>query len=362
MAISIQQHNQTIASMVVATYDEKIPVLSGFNQFFPRKTSPTRHVDVRVRRGTDFIAVDIQMFGEGNRNKRSKMSVKKYQPPFYEEVYDFNKDDVFANTAAMGVLENPNVNEVIALNAKEAIDDNKDMIERAINLQQAQVLQTGIVILKNGDNVDFGRKAESMVDLGASGYWDVSGSDPLANFSTAGTFLRDKGRCRGNTLNVIMRTDAFNALMANENAQWVKLLDKRRINRAEISMPKMESNGMAYHGRIAAGDFILLLWTYNDSYTEKDTGNQKFYLQRENVIIIPEDFEGKTVFGGLPYGREVTINGMKMMAPGIKKGQYNLRSHWDTRNLTSEIILNSAPLAVPVTIDKSFTFQVLASS
>jgi len=74
------------------------------------------------------------------------------------------------STIALGVgLENSTVNAIIAQNALRNIRKMRDKIERSIRKQQADVMQTGIVELINGDSIDYKRKSASMVDLGAGG-------------------------------------------------------------------------------------------------------------------------------------------------------------------------------------------------
>ena len=65
-------------------------------------------------------------------------------------------------------------------------------------------------------------------------------------------------------------------------------------------MPQFtESTGFALQGKVAAGDFEVLLWTYNEKYTDA-SGTTQYYLANANVVMIPDDFMGKTIFGGLP--------------------------------------------------------------
>lgn len=359
--IPIQQHSATIASKVVGKFIEDIPVRAGFSGFFPSETTATLMVDVEVERDNDLIAVDVKRFTEGNKNKFSKSSEHKYVPPFFKEDYDFARDEVYMNTVALGVTNATGANQAIAQNALKNVRKNKKKIERAIRKQQADVLQSGIVTLKNGDSIDFRRKAESMVDVGAGSalYWNEAGSKPAEDLAAAMRFLRDVGNSTGSTINVIMRTDAMNAFLANTSITTI--LDSRRMDRAKIDMPQFnEASGMAFHGQIAAGDFTVNLWTYNEKYTDAD-GNTVYYLDRENAIVLPSDFQGKTVFGGLPYMRKATIGGAEAKLPGVIEADFLLRAYDDEKTISSTLELTSAPLVVPFTIDKVYTMKVLAS-
>ena len=350
--ISIQEHSATIAKKVVGRFVEDIPVRNGFAGFFPTETTPTLYVDVEVERDSDLIAVDVQRFTEGRKNKFSRSTEHTYVPPFFKEDYDFARDEVYMNSVALGVTNAAGANQAIAQNALKNIRKNRKKIERAIQKQQADVLQSGIVELKNGDSIDFKRKAESIVDLGAA-------SNPTQDLADAMTFLRDTGRSTGGTVNVIMRSDALIAFLTNEKV--VELAEIRRINRIQIDMPQFnEATGMAFHGQVEAGDFMVNLWTYNESYTDA-AGAKKHYLERENVIVLPSDFQGKTVFGGLPYMREGNIGGTTTRMPGIMEADFLLRSYDDEKTISSTLELTSAPLVIPFTIDKIYTMKVLAT-
>ena len=357
--INLNQHSSTIASKVVVKFKEDIPVRAGFSAFFPKETTPTLIIDVGVERDNDLIAVDVQRFTEGNKNKYTKASEHKYIPPFYKEDYDFGRDEVYQNSVAHGVFNVPGVNKTIASNALKTVRKNRKKIERAIRKQQADVLQTGIVTLKNGDAINFRRKAASMVDLMAGNYWNQAGTTPLEDLATAMKFLREEGNATGSTVNVVMRTDAMNAFLANASVD--KVLESRRMDRAKIDMPQFnEASGMAFHGQVAAGDFAVNLWTYNEKYTD-DQGVTVYYLTRENVVVLPSDFEGKTVFGGLPYMRTTTMGGQSVRIPAVKERDFLLRAYDDEKTISSTLELTSAPLVVPFTVDKIFTIKVLAT-
>lgn len=360
MVIPIQEHSSQIAKKVVGVFVEDIPVRAGFSALFPRETTATLLVDVEVERDNDLISVDVQRFTEGKKNKFTRSTEHLYQPPFHKEDYDFAQDEVYMSTVALGVTNAPGANQAIAQNALKNVRKNRKKIERAILKQQADVLQTGIVTLINGDSIDFKRKAASIVDLGTlSDYWDAVGATPMTDLGVGMTFLRDEGNSNGSTINVVMRTDALNAFLANTSVQEVA--EVRRINRIEIDMPQFsEATGMAFHGQVTAGDFVVNLWTYNEKYTDSN-GDTVYYLERENVIMIPSDFMGKTVFGGLPYMREVSVGGVMAKLPGVLEADFLLRAYDDEKTISSTLELTSAPLAIPFTIDKIYTMKVLAT-
>lgn len=363
MAIAIQDHSAKLTSKIVGKFEEMIPVRTGFAGWFPEETTPTLEVDVEVQRDNDLIAVDVVRFTEGNKNKLSRVSEHKYIPPYFKEDYDFQRDQVYMNTIALGVgMENVQVNRVLAMNAIKQVTKNRDKVIRAIRKQQADVLQDGIVRLNNGDNIDYRRKATSMVNVDTAGdYWSVSASaTPITDIRKGMDFLRNVGNSGGSAVNVIMRSAALEAFLATTQVKEQGPNVIQQIQRININMPQFDGvSGFAFHGQIAAGDFNVNLWTYNEKYTDAN-GATQYYLAENKVVMIPEDFQGKTVFGGLPTMNRTSINGVSTAVPGIVEANYLIRNYSDEKTMSSTIELTSAPLVVPFTIDKIYTMQVLA--
>lgn len=358
MAISIQNHSKLLASTVVDRFVEDKPVAGGFAGFFPRTTAPTLHVDLEVERDNDLIAVDVKRYTSGNKNKFSIATEKKFQPPYYQEEYDFQRDDVYMSTIALGVgLDNVGVNQAIAQRAITNIRRMRNKIERAIRKQYAEVMTTGIVELNSGDSIDFKRKAASMVDLGNSNYW-TDQINPIDSLKNGGQFLRDEGSSGATVLNAVMRGDALSALLSND--EFKKQSDLKNVNRVDVGSPQFDTaQGLAFHGQISAGDFLVNLWTYNEKYTD-DNGSTVYYLDSKKVVLIPDDFRGQTAFAGLPDMAERNIGGSNTMTPSVTEAEYLITAYNDVKTKSSGLELTSAPLAVPTTIDRIYTMQVLS--
>tara|TARA_R110000824_G_scaffold199520_3_gene383501 strand:+ start:385 stop:1464 length:1080 start_codon:yes stop_codon:yes gene_type:complete len=359
MAINIQNHSKFLASTIIDTFVEDKPVAAGLSGFFPRVTTPTIYVDLEIERDNDLIAVDVKRYTAGNKNKFSIATEKKFQPPFYQEEYDFQRDEVYMTTIALGAgLNNASVNQAIAQRALTNVRRMRNKIERALRKQYAEVMMTGIVELKSGDSIDFKRKAASLVDLGAAKYWTAGTSDPIDDFTNGGQFLRDEGSSGATVLNAIMRSPALSALLKNTAVKTE--LDSRRIDRGNIGSPEFSTaEGLAFHGQISSGDYLVNLWTYNEKYTN-DAGATVYYMDGNKVVLLPEDFRGRTAFAGLPDMAMREVGGVSTEMPSVTEAEFLLRAYSDTKTKSSTIELTSAPLAVPVTIDRIYTMQVLA--
>lgn len=361
MAISIIEHNAVMTSKVVGVFKEIIPVAEGFSPWFPRETTPSFYVDIRVKRGTRKIAVDVLRFTEGQATKSTKMTDNKYLPPYYELEYYFNRDEIYMRALEMNALNSPQGNKMIAQNALDNLVEQRLMIERAIRKQQAEVLQTGVITLVNGDNIDFRRKAESMVNVTAGGgvYWsNKTTATPLADLAKGGKFLRTTGTAIGNVLNYVGRSETIAALMATDdfkaNADW------RHIDRMNIGMPEFsDSTGFTFNGQFAAGDFKINLWSYDEIYADENDVDT-YYLASGIVVLLPVNFQGKTVFGALPGMSNASVGGVQTKIPAAVETDYLIRAFYDERTLSSGMKMSSAPIVLPITVDRIYTLKVLA--
>lgn len=361
MAISIIEHTPLMTSKVVGAFKEIIPVAEGFSSWFPRETTPSFFVDVRVKRGSRKIAVDVQRFTEGQTTKMTKMTENKYVPPYYELEYYFNRDEIYMRALEFGSLNSPNGNRMIAQNALDNLVEQRNMIERAIRKQQAEVLQTGIITLVNGDNIDFRRKAASIVDVtsGGGAYWsNTTTSKPLDDLAKGGKFLRNVGTATGNVLNYVGRSETIAALMATD--QFKSFADFRHIDRMNIGMPEFtDATGFTFNGQFAAGDFRINLWSYDEIY-EDENGADVYYLNTGIVVLLPVNFQGKTVFGAIPGLTTSSIGGATTKVPAAIEADFLIRPFYDDKTISSGIKMSSAPIVLPITIDRIYTLKVLA--
>ena len=187
MIPTVQGH-PVFTNALQAKWDELLGLKpTGFlRSFFKKRTTQAKNISVAVRRGTEKVAVDVMRGTEGNRNELRKHSLKEYLPPYYKEYFDATDIDhydvIFERLPEIGKSTGAIAEAVqSALNQVQIL---KDKIERAYELQASQVLQTGIVTLDNGDNIDFKRKAGSIVVKDAADYWTADGVNPLTDVAT----------------------------------------------------------------------------------------------------------------------------------------------------------------------------------
>ena len=350
MNISALQARAAFTQTRIDEYSERIMPTGFLRSFFPDKVSGGKLLSIEVRRGTEKVAVDVERGTEGNRNSASKSTMKIFLPPYYREYLDAVELDIYDRLfTADGVISGSDFAAFVSeLNDEMAMLQAK--IERAYELQCAQVLTTGIVQLKQGTNINFKRKAASLVDLGAAGYWDVLTVDPAKSLENGANFLRTVGKSQGSTINAIVGSDVLNALLNNPVFQ--KKADLRRVDLGEISMPQRESTGASLHGQLSAGSYKFNIWTYPEFYDDA-AGNSVPYLDTKNVILLHEAPKFKLGFAAVP--QLVTTGGAVNT-----KGAYVFNDYIDQQKSAHIFDIKSAGVAIPTAVDQIYTFKALA--
>lgn len=353
--ISTQTANAELTKAFQEVYKER-PKTTGFLQsFFTRKTYGTKFISIAVQRGTEKVAVDVERGTEGNRNTVSKSTEKIFEPPYYSEYTDITKlsvyDRLFTSSDVSVSIFSQFLEELV-----DAVGMLEDKIDRAYELQCANVLTSGIVQLSAGTNIDFKRKATSLVDLAAinaNRYWTVANdatATPIADLESGANFLRQVGKVQGGgTINCIMGSSVLNALLALPSFQ--NRSDIRRVNLDQINMPQRNSSGAALHGEISAGAYNFRLWTYPEYYDNSSNVSTP-YLDPTKIILLPEMPKFSLSFAAVP---QLLTGGQPIMT-----GQYIYKDFADERKSAHDYVVESAGVAIPVAVDQIYTVKVLA--
>lgn len=335
---------------LVEVYKQKISPTGFLRSFFRREESATLEVSIEVQRGYEKVAVDVIRGTEGNRNQFTRTTEKIFIPPLYKEYFDRTTlqlyDRLYGATEINDAIFAQYIN-----NVADAIVALRDKIERAYELQCAQVFETGVVKLNApGTSIDFKRKTGSIVDLGAGNYF-ANNVDPFVVFQNGCNFLRQTGKAVGGKFIAIMGSTALSDLLANTKFTARQNLFNMALD--TVNSPLMNAEGATYHGTVTAGSYKVELWAYPQFYDDPTTGVQTAYVNPKKITIIPENLKAILGFAAVP--QLITPNN-----PIPQQGQYLIRDFIDER-LTSHVTeIASAGIAIPVAVDQIYTVQVVA--
>lgn len=346
--IPVSDARNVFTKTLIDVYKERISPKMFLGSFFNVKETTSKNISIEVQRGREKVAPDVYRHSSGSRLKMTRSSEKIWTPPYYHPYLVCNEHELY--DVAIGAR----TPEMFARLADELADELVEMrntINRAYELQRSQVLDTGIVTLNSGANIDFKRKADSLVDKGGGNYWATGTVDPYADMETACQFLRKEGKSTGGVFNAILGSEALSDFLANTIVK--ERADIRRIALDDIQTPQIGAEGGVFHGQVSAGSYKVNIWTYEEYYEDSD-GNLTPYVDPKKMIMLPLAPRFTMAFAGVP---QLITDGNSVP----QRGAFLLQEFIDERAQAHEVHLKSAGLAVPVAVDQIHTTQVVAS-
>lgn len=353
--ITLNQHKAHLTKRIIASFsDDSAPKL-GLSSWFPSLTTSAKMISIEVERNRQLVASQVQRNTGGNINTFSNSNEKMYIPPYFEEIFDFTAAQSYDATFGNG--NNPNQSQVIDMirDTSKRLKTLKDKIQRAIELQRAQALQTGIVIMKNGDNIDYKRKAASLVTKTGTDVWANADGKPLDDVAAAIKFIRQEGKSALRQFDLILGEAAFSDFM--NNAQVKATAEFRRISILEIGTTRFDNTtGLNFHGQFSTKNGLVNIWTYDDFY-ENENGTFSEYIDPKNALVLPRDFVGTTSFAGVPAIRRDKSNAEYPEFIQQMEAEFFVNNYVDPRKKAHWFEICSAPLAVPVSVDRVVTIK-----
>jgi hypothetical protein len=345
MAIPASQFRRLFTQAVVEIYREKTAATSFLSSFFREKVNLTRFVSIEVQRGTEKVAVDVKRHTDGNLNVFDLSTEKIWEPPYYDEFIVANKHHLY--DMAIGAQSDTAFAELAAATASDLFDIEQKIL-RAYEVQASQVLETGVVQLINYTNIDFNRKATSLVDTGGGTYW-ASAVNPFEQIEEGCKFLRQTGKAMGGRFNMLCGNEAFADLITN--VAFLTRNDLQSMRLDGIAEPQRNAVGATYMGYVTAGSYIVDIWVY-EQYRDVN-GVSTPYWNPKKICILPQNNVGVLSYGAVPQliGENGTIP---------QSGKFLMEDFIDPKRTSHEIHLKSAGLVVPVQIDMMYTRTVVA--
>lgn len=333
---------------LIDVYQERIRPKSFLRSFFPSVFAPTKEISIEVERGYEKIAVDVMRGSEGNFNTFSKSTEKIFVPPMWREYFNATELDVYDRVLGSQGTDNTQLFAKLLNDVADRLGLLQDKIERSKELQCAQVLQTGIVTLTNGTNIDFRRKAASLVNLGSGQYFEQN-CDVFAKFEAACYFLRTVGKCGDAEFISILGATAYNKLLTN--TVFSARQNLFHLNLDSILPPQKGLTGAAFHGTLSAGSFRVQIWTFPEFY-DNASGVSTPFINDKNMIVLPPKPRFKFAHCLVPQVVD---------SPGEtpQQGEYVYGEYIDKRKAKHDFDIQTAGVPVPVAVDQVYTAQVI---
>lgn len=334
---------------LVAFFSDRVRPKKFFQSFFVETVSATKEISIEVERDAQTVAVDVIRGTEGNRNTWDKQTEKIFVPPFYDEFFDATQLQAYEALYVEPEISSVNFGKFLKT-AQAKMEGLVDKIERAYEVQCVQALVDGIVQLKSGVNIDFKRKAASLVPFGAANDWSLATVDPNTIILQACEFEKTVGKVEGAVFNMIMGGLAYNAYLNNNFVKGRALAMQYGLD--SIVPAQRNALGQAYHGQISVGSYRVNLWSYPETYKDPSTGVTVKYMPEKKILILPEVTNNVLSYAAVP----------QLLSTGIApvKSKMLAYEYIDGRRTAHQMGFKSAGVAIPVAVDQAFTAQVLA--
>jgi hypothetical protein len=314
------------------------------------------------------VAIDIQRFGEqvalvvehgtGPRlNDLDVFTTKEFTPPEYGEAVAFDVLDLLNRMAGVDPFSASGMEYRAQLVSQmvtgfAAIDDK---IKRAVELQASQILQTGILDLKDDAGVtlytlDFKPKATHFPTTGTT--WGAGGDDPLADLESLADVIRADGKVQPDRIYFGSGT-ALREFIKNSDVQ--NNLDNRRFELGLIA-PEFDASGATFYGHVWIGAYRFEIWTYPDTYEDPENpGTQLPFIAGDKVIMTSSQtrLDRTSARVPLPLGPDPRVAGLLPGRMTSSEAGFDVTPNIYATPNGKQIMgeLESRTLLIPVQID-----------
>jgi len=332
---------------------------SGFFQSPAENFHNTEEVEIDIVRGEEEVAIVVQDLSTGYRmNSTDLYTNKGFKPPIFKEAISVNSFDLLKRVPGQNPFENPDFRANVIDRIFSGMQKVERKIRRSIELQAAQVLQTGIVTLSDDTGaalytLDYKPKATHFPTSGTT--WNNAATDDkLGDIKALAEVIRGDGLTDVDEL--IFGDLAWDFWLQDAAVQ--NALDNRRIEVGAVS-PEQRGNGQVYQGFIWIGNYKFAMYTYQARYTHPQTGVSTKYMDEGKVIVRSSSGRMDATFGAIPnIGALLGVQGGQLLPelPGrmsSSEGGIDLFTNaWltnDGEQLMSGI--GARPLMIPTAID-----------
>lgn len=352
----------TATKKMIAAYSDIAQPTMFFTGFFRTPVQNfynSEKVALDIIRTSEKVSVAIRHFSEGYRmNAANIYTTKEFTAPVHQEAIPIDSEQLIKRMPGDNPFKDPGYRAAVITMLMNGMVKVSDLIFRAIELQASQVMQTGIVTLKdeNDDSIydiDYKPKATHFPTSGTT--WGQVGADPLGDIASLADVIRTDGKHDPDL--VIMGIDAFEAFIKDTDVK--ARLDNRRIDMGGIVRRRPAGNGASFRGVIDIGHYSYEIWTYSGQYEDPVTGNATQYLDKGKVVVMASDGRLDGTYGNIPNIGRILGNQRNDLVPELPRrlnsinGMFDLHPNlWiEPSGQTLNAGVGSRPLMIPTAID-----------
>ncbi len=262
----------------------------------------SEEVEIDVVRNDEDVSIVIQDLSTGYRfNSEDVFTNKAFKPPIHKEAIALDAFSLIKRSPGVNPFNQPDFRANLIIKMFNGMSKIERKIRRAMEQQASQVLQTGIVTLKDSNGValytlDFKPKSSHFPTAGTS-WATATGEQMLNDISSIAELNRDDGLADSDEL--IFGVTAFEKFISNADVQ--KRFDIRNFQLGRISPMERANNGGSFRGIVEIGNYRYDVWTYGGRFNDPENPGTKIqYMDPGKVIVRSSSARLDATFGAIP--------------------------------------------------------------
>lgn len=354
------RYAQANFSLALQKKVESLPKVDlGFKNWFPDQIESTRGFEFYVEKYGRDVAVDITRGEKGEVVREDDSTQKGFTPPFFEKMYHFSAQEEYEPIFGIddATVSNSIYKELVNKTAKGLVRIDNSFARRE-ELQRAQALLTGIVTLKNGDNIDFKRNAASLVAYDASFGWDVDANNPEVIIIQLIEEMIKEGKVDATQpFDIIAGSNAFSAFKNNPVRQKQGDIKDQDYMTLSTGAPMKD---LTPQGSYSAGNYRVNFWGYTGYYDDPDTGITTSYMDADKIIILPRAVPFKQVYCGTDgWSGDPMVNSSR---PKVIKAKRNIMKLRDIHACSEYYVMRTSTVPSLYQVNWVGTAQVTSGA
>ena len=359
--------NKTIKQMNLYIQDATTTrFLSGMFQSPRQNFHDSEFVDMDIQRGDEDIAIVINdLSANPNSNTDDEFTNKEFKPPILNEIIVINAFDLLKRVAGENTYQNPRFQAAVIKKMLRGMKKLQAKIQRTIELQASQVLQTGIIDLKNLAGVtlytiDYKPKGTHFPTVTID--WDLVTSTKFADINSLANVLRNDGLEDPDML--VFGENAIINFMSDDKVK--SAFDTRNITVGDLGPTQKFGSGGIFHGFVDIGNYKYQVWSYGGRFINPDGGAKEQYVDPDNMIMRSANGRLDLTFGSIPNLNEI-LGLSKPIIPALPRRMKTVDGGADMfanvyvsqngRQMFGEI--GTRPLCIPTAIDTFGTLKTM---
>lgn len=309
------------AKLIPAYFEQSPEVQLFFSGMFRTPAGnyhATEDVELDVVRSGRQVAVAVSSLASGyNHNSEELYTNKRFKPPVFKESFVLSAFDLLKRAPGQDPFANVDVRASLTGRFFRVASKVEAKIRRAIELQAAQVMQTGVVTLVNSDGdavytIDYKPKSAHFPTAGTS-WASATLAQKIDNILALCNLIAANGKVRPDQ--IIMGEKAFENLINTAGFTEIRF-NALRANLGSITRMSTVGNGALYRGSVEIGNYALDVFTYPEQYTDIETGAELTYMHTGKVIVRASEARLDGTFGAVPnIGRLLGAQGNQVSLP-----------------------------------------------